>query len=98
MLVVKVGGGEGIDYDGLCDDLADQSDFILVHGGSSKLNEVSEKLGHPPRFVTSVSGHESRFTDRETLEMFNMVYAGHMNKMLVESMYKGYGKNADKVA
>lgn len=93
MLVVKVGGGEGIDYDGLCRDLANQQDFILVHGGSAKLNEVSEKLGHPPKFVTSISGHESRFTDRQTLEMFNMIYAGYMNKMLVEKL-QALGVNA----
>jgi acetylglutamate/LysW-gamma-L-alpha-aminoadipate kinase len=86
MLVVKVGGGEGIDYDAICADLASQENFILVHGGSSKLNEVSTLLGHPPKFVTSISGHESRFTDRDTLEMFNMVYAGYMNKMLVEKL------------
>ena len=93
MIVIKVGGGEGIDYDGLCQDIARLDDFILVHGGSGKLNEISEKLGHPPRFVTSVSGHESRFTDRQTLEMFNMIYAGYMNKMLVEKLQK-LGVNA----
>ena len=93
MIVIKVGGGEGIDYDGLCNDLSQLKDFILVHGGSGKLNEISEKLGHPPRFVTSISGHESRFTDRQTLEMFNMVYAGYMNKMLVEKL-QSRGVNA----
>jgi acetylglutamate/LysW-gamma-L-alpha-aminoadipate kinase len=43
-------------------------------------------MGHPPQFVTSVSGHESRLTDRRTIEFFNMVYGGHMNKMLVEKL------------
>lgn len=87
MIVVKVGGSLGIDYDALCKDLAQyEKPFVLVHGGSGLLNEVSEKLGHPPQFVTSVSGHESRLTDRRTLELFNMVYGGHMNKMLVEKL------------
>jgi len=94
MIVIKVGGGKGIDYDLICRDLATfDKPFVLVHGGSGLLNEVSEKLGHPPRFVTSVSGHESRFTDRRTLELFNMVYAGHMNKMLVEKL-QALGVNA----
>lgn len=94
MLVVKVGGGQGIDYDALCQDLARlEAPFVLVHGGSALLNEISTRLGHPPRFVTSVSGHESRFTDRRTLELFNMVYAGHMNKMLVEKL-QALGVNA----
>ncbi len=93
MNVIKVGGGRGIDYAAFCADLAAHAPFVLVHGGSSLLNEVSEKLGHPPRFVTSVSGHESRYTDRRTLELFNMVYAGHMNKMIVEQL-QGRGVNA----
>jgi len=93
MRVIKVGGGNGIDYEAFCQDLSKQQDFVLVHGGSSLLNEVSEQLGHPARFVTSVSGHQSRFTDRRTLELFNMVYAGHMNKMIVE-MLQRLGVNA----
>lgn len=93
MRVIKVGGGDGIDYEAFCQDLSKQQDFVLVHGGSSLLNEVSAKLGHPARFVTSISGHQSRFTDRRTLELFNMVYAGHMNKMIVE-MLQRLGVNA----
>ena len=93
MKVIKVGGGSGIDYATFCRDLSRQRDFVLVHGGSSLLNEVSERLGHPPRFVTSASGHQSRFTDRRTLELFNMVYAGHMNKLLVETLQR-LGVNA----
>ena len=93
MRIVKVGGGDGIDYEAFCQDLSKQQDVVLVHGGSSLLSEVSEKLGHPARFVTSVSGHQSRFTDRRTLELFNMVYAGHMNKMIVELLQR-LGVNA----
>lgn len=93
MKVIKVGGGRGIDYAAFCQDLSQHEDFVLVHGGSALLNEVSEKLGHPPRFVTSVSGHQSRLTDRRTLELFNMVYAGHTNKMIVEHLQR-LGVNA----
>ena len=93
MKVIKVGGGDGIDYELFCQDLSKQKDYILVHGGSSKLNEVSAKLGHPPRFVTSISGHQSRVTDRPTLEIFSMIYAGYMNKMIVETLQR-LGVNA----
>ena len=93
MKVIKVGGGDGIDYELFCQDLSKQQDYVLVHGGSARLNEVSAKLGHPPRFVTSVSGHESRLTDRKTLEIFNMIYAGYMNKMIVEILQR-LGVNA----
>lgn len=93
MNVIKVGGGDGIDYELFCQDLLQQRDYVLVHGGSAKLNEVAAKLGHPPRFVTSVSGHQSRVTDRATLEIFNMIYAGHINKMIVETLQR-LGVNA----
>lgn len=90
MLVVKVGGSAGIDYDALCDDVAARwaagEPLILVHGGSDATNKLAEALGHPPRFVTSPSGYSSRFTDRQTLEIFAMVYAGKMNKGIVERL------------
>jgi acetylglutamate/LysW-gamma-L-alpha-aminoadipate kinase len=90
MIVVKVGGSSGIDYDALCDDIAAMwpsvSRMVLVHGGSDETNQLAEALGHPPRFVTSPSGYSSRYTDRRTLEIFEMVYCGKMNKGLVERL------------
>lgn len=92
MIVVKVGGGAGIDYDALCADIAELGKagrrLVLVHGGSHETNLLAEKLGHPPRFVTSPSGYSSRYTDRETLEIFMMAYAGKMNKLIVERLQR----------
>ncbi len=92
MLVIKVGGSEGIDYDALCTDLAQlwQSGqkLVLVHGGSHETNQLAEALGYPPRFVTSPSGYTSRYTDRRTLEIFEMVYCGTANKGLVERLQR----------
>ncbi|MGC9468146.1 MAG: [LysW]-aminoadipate kinase [Anaerolineae bacterium] len=97
MIVIKVGGGEGVDTDSVCLDVAELvqqgKQVVLVHGGSHETNVISEKLGHPPRFVTSVSGHSSRYTDRETLEIFVMVTAGKINKLLVERLQQ-LGVNA----
>lgn len=97
MIVVKIGGSAGVDLDAVCADLAALvkagQQLILVHGGSHETNLLSEKLGKPPRFVTSVSGMESRYTDRETLEIFEMVYAGKVNKGIVERLQK-LGVNA----
>ncbi|MEA3345342.1 MAG: [LysW]-aminoadipate kinase [Chloroflexota bacterium] len=97
MIVVKVGGSEGIDLDSVCQDVAalvgEGRELVLVHGGSHETNVVSEKLCHPPRFVTSVSGYTSRFTDRETLEIFEMVYCGKINKQVVEKL-QSLGVNA----
>ncbi len=97
MIVVKVGGSEGIDYQSTCADIAQLvkagQRLIFVHGGSSQTNAVAEALGHPPRFVTSPSGYTSRLTDRKALEIFKMVYCGKMNKMIVEQL-QAHGVNA----
>ncbi|WP_298820365.1 [LysW]-aminoadipate kinase [Chloroflexus sp.] len=90
MLVVKVGGSAGNDYDALCDDIAGRwqagERMVLVHGGSDQTNRLAEALGHPPRFVTSPGGHTSRYTDRRSLEIFMMATAGLINKQLVERL------------
>ena len=97
MIVIKVGGGEGVDTEPVCQDLAalakEGEPVVLGHGGSHATKVISEKLGHPPRFVTPVSGHSSRYTDRETLEIFVMVTAGKINKLLVERLQQ-LGVNA----
>jgi len=97
MIVVKAGGSEGLNIEAVCADIAELvrqgEQVVLVHGGSHETNVISEKLGHPPRFVTSASGHVSRYTDRETLEIFAMVTAGHINKLLVERLQQ-LGVNA----
>jgi acetylglutamate/LysW-gamma-L-alpha-aminoadipate kinase len=97
MIVVKAGGNVGLDIEAVCVDVAhlvkQGEQILLVHGGSNETNIISEKLGHPPRFVTSVSGHVSRYTDRETLEIFAMVTAGRINKLLVERLQQ-MGANA----
>ena len=97
MIIVKVGGSEGIDYDAVCDDIAQLmaagKRLILVHGGSALTNEVAAALGHPPQFITSPSGYTSRFTDRRTIEIFEMVYCGQMNKGIVEKL-QARGVNA----
>lgn len=97
MIVVKVGGGAGIDYDALCADIAGLwaagRPLVLLHGGSHETNLLAEQLGHPPRFVTSPSGYTSRYTDRTTLEIFMMVYAGKVNKSIVERLQR-LGVNA----
>lgn len=90
MIVLKIGGSAGINYDFIADDVAALvkagQPFIVIHGGSALTNQVAQLLGHPPQFVTSVSGFSSRRTDRRTLEIFEMVYCGQMNKGLVEKL------------
>jgi len=83
-LVVKLGGGSGLDVDAVLRDLAARKEpWVLVHGGNAELNEVSRKMGHEPRFVTSPSGHTSRVTDAATIGLIQMVYRGRINNDLV---------------
>jgi len=90
VIVVKVGGSEGVDIEAVCADLAERihggESAVLVHGGSHESTAIAGRLGHPPRFVTSVSGHSSRYTDRETMEILAMVMGGRINALLVERL------------
>lgn len=90
MLVVKVGGGEGIELDGVLTEIAALvragERVVLVHGGSHETNVLCEKLGVGVRTIVSPSGHESRRTDRATLEVFEMIYCGKVNKAIVERL------------
>jgi [amino group carrier protein]-L-2-aminoadipate 6-kinase len=90
MIVVKVGGGTSLNIEAIVADLvalrAAGTELLLVHGGAQTTNAVAEALGHPPQFVTSETGHVSRRTDRRTLEIFEMVYCGQLNKMWVEKL------------
>lgn len=88
--VIKIGGGEGIDP---CEALREVGELVrsgqrvvVVHGGSHETNEVAKTLGRPHRFMTSPSGHVSRRTDRDTLDVFAMVYCGKINTRVVESL------------
>ncbi|HSF14143.1 MAG TPA: [LysW]-aminoadipate kinase [Vicinamibacteria bacterium] len=85
--VVKVGGGKDIDHQGVFVDMKRYLElglrFVVVHGAHDEMDELSRRLGKPPRTLISESGHESRYTDRETLNIFLMVYCGKVNKTLV---------------
>lgn len=89
-IVIKVGGGEGIDPTNLTPEIAELHEagmrLVLVHGGSHETNQLAELLGHPTQTITSPSGHQSRRTDRATLDIFKMVYCGKVNKTVVESL------------
>jgi len=97
MIVVKAGGSRGVSLESVCADVAwwskEGGKIVLVHGGSNESSAISEKLGHPPRFVTTPSGHSSRSTDRQTMEILAMVMGGRINTLLVERLQQ-LGVNA----
>jgi acetylglutamate/LysW-gamma-L-alpha-aminoadipate kinase len=97
LTVVKLGGTEGVDFSAICTEaaahLAQRQRLVLVHGGSAEANRLGEALGAPPRFISSPSGFNSRYTDRKTLEIFSMAVNGKVNTLLVEQLQQ-LGVNA----
>lgn len=52
---------------------------VLVHGGGPEVNRYSEKLGIRPSFIDGL-----RVTDKESLDVVQMVLSGKINKNLVK--------------
>lgn len=97
LLVLKIGGSVR-EPEPLLRDIADvvvsaDTQVVLVHGASRDLNELSTRLGHPPRMVESGRGDVARFTDSTTMDHFLMAYAGLANKRIVERL-RQLGANA----
>ena len=90
VIVVKLGGTEGVDFSAICRDAADLlaqgQKLVFVHGGSAEASRLGESLGAPPRMITSPSGYTSRYTDRKTLEIFLMSVNGKVNSLLTEQL------------
>jgi len=90
IIVIKLGGTEGVDFSAICHDAAELLNqgkkLVLVHGGSAEVNALGEALGAPPKMITSPSGYTSRYTDRKTLEIFLMAVNGKVNSLLTEQL------------
>lgn len=61
--------------------------IVLVHGGGPEINELMEKLGKKAEFVDGL-----RVTDKETVDIVQMVLAGKVNKTLVNLLEMKGGK------
>ena len=51
---------------------------VLVHGGGPEISETMKRLGKQAQFVNGL-----RVTDKETVDIVQMVLAGKVNKTLV---------------
>ena len=60
---------------------------VVVHGGGPKISEVMEKMGKKPAFVQG-----QRVTDKETIDIVEMVLGGLINKEIVSLMNAHGGK------
>ena len=61
--------------------------IVLVHGGGPEISEIMSKVGKKAVFVDGL-----RVTDRETMDIVQMVLAGKVNKTLVSLLEMKGGK------
>lgn len=59
---------------------------VIVHGGGDVVTHYATRLGKEQKFVVSPEGIRSRFTDRETAEIYQMVMTGLLAKRLVSAL------------
>ena len=60
---------------------------VLVHGGGPEINDLMNRLGKKAEFVNGL-----RVTDKETVDIVQMVLAGKVNKTLVNLLEMKGGK------
>ena len=60
---------------------------VLVHGGGPEISKAMEQFGKEPQFIDGL-----RVTDKETMDIVQMVLAGKVNKTLVNMLEAQGGK------
>src|ERR671930_1097580 len=92
MIVIKIGGSivDGLHSTTLSDikKVAEEQKLLLVHGGGKEVTENAIKFGKEQKFVISPSGIKSRYTDKETAEIYTMVMSGKINKAIVRMLLR----------
>jgi acetylglutamate/LysW-gamma-L-alpha-aminoadipate kinase len=72
--VVKIGGASGNNLKPLVMELAERvkrgEEWLLVHGASSYMDNLSRALNITPKYVMSPGGFKSRFVNSSDLELF----------------------------
>jgi acetylglutamate/LysW-gamma-L-alpha-aminoadipate kinase len=87
MIVLKIGGSivDGLHSTTFPDirTISENNKLILVHGGGKDVTSIANKLGKEQKFIISPGGVKSRYTDKETAEIYTMVMSGKINKAIV---------------
>ena len=60
---------------------------VIVHGGGPQINELLDKIGKESTFIKGM-----RVTDRETMDVVEMVLGGLVNKQIVSLINENGGK------
>ena len=90
ILVVKLGGGAGLNWQSSCADLAQlakERPLIVVHGVSEEANRLCAERGIEVKTLVSPSGHESRYTDAQTRDVY-VEAARNVNRNVISELAK----------
>ena len=94
IIVVKYGGNAMINEDlkqAVIEDIVLLNlvgiKVVLVHGGGPEISEMLKKTGKESKFVKGL-----RYTDRETMDIVQMILCGKVNKNLVSLFEKAGGR------
>ena len=94
IIVVKYGGNAMINEDlkqAVIEDIVLLNlvgiKVVLVHGGGPEISEMLKKIGKESKFVKGL-----RYTDRETMDIVQMILCGKVNKILVSLLEKAGGR------
>ncbi len=86
MIVIKIGGSvvDGLHPSALADikAIAENNKLVFVHGGGKEVTATATKLGKEQKFIVSPGGVRSRYTDKETADIYTMVMSGKINKAI----------------
>jgi len=92
MIVIKIGGSvvDGLHSSALADikSIAKKYKLVFVHGGGKEVTSTATKLGKEQKFIMSPGGVRSRYTDKETAEIYTMVMSGKLNKAIVQMLLR----------
>lgn len=83
--IIKIGGNvinDAMELESFLNDFSKIDDLkILIHGGGKVATDLAIRLG-----VSQAMVNGRRITDKETLKITTMVYAGEINKQIVASL------------
>ncbi len=89
-VVVKIGGARALDPAAALTDVAaltaSGEDVVVVHGGSTAVDDLLADLGTEPEYVETPAGVAGRFTDERTMAVVEMALPGRVNTDLVAAL------------
>ncbi len=93
-VIIKIGGGQAINVEGIARDLAriDEPSLVVL-GANAARDQLAEQLHIPVQTLHSISGYDSVYSDRDAIDVIMMSYAGIVRNRFVETCQK-LGLNA----